>query len=167
MSAFDIFITAFSIFSIIVNLILYVILAAIFGIFSAFVLQVLTRLIMRFKLSYFTAYGVSFLSWFIVFAFFLIGSLLSYKFETVKVPGFVHGSTERQLIYPPGAIPYSTYISAISALLVISIIYGMRIEHPDKGPIGICKGFLIALSNAALFILFVMSIFGYIAFIGP
>jgi hypothetical protein len=123
---------------------------------------------MRFKLSYFTAYGVSFLSWFIVFAFFLIGSLLSYKFETVKVPGFLPNSTERQLIYPPGAIPYSTYVSAILALLVISIIYGIRIEHPNTGlPIGVCKGFLIAFSHAALFILFVMSIFGYIAFIGP
>ena len=164
MSASDIFITTLSIFSIIMSLILSVILAAIFGIFSAFVLQVLTRLIARFKLSYFTAYGISFLSWFIAFLFYLIGSLLSYKYEVVKAPN----SPWPESIYPPGAIPYSTYISAISALLVISIIYGIRIEHPDTGrPIGICKGFFIALSNASLFILFVMSIFGYIAFIGP
>jgi hypothetical protein len=160
-----------SVFAIIISVIFgsifAAVLAAIFSIISAFVLQLLTRLIARFKLFYSTAYGVSFLSWFVVFIFQVIGSLLSYKFEIKEIPGAVPHSPWHESIYPPGAIPYSTYIAAISALLVISIIYGMRIEHPDTGPIGICKGFLIALANAALFILLVMAIVGYIAFIGP
>jgi len=164
MSGFNIFVTILFIIS---GSIFSAVLAAIFGIFSAFVLQLLTRLIARFKLSYFTAYGVSFLSWFIVFVFSLIGSLISVRYEIVEIPGAVPHTPWHESIYPPGTIPYSTYIAAILALLVISIIYGVRIEHPDKGPIGICKGFLIASINASLFILFVMSIVGYIAFIGP
>jgi hypothetical protein len=143
------------------------VLAAIFSILSAFVLQLLTHLIARFKLSYYAAYGVSFLSWFATFILQVIGSLFSYKFEIVKIPGPVRDSTWEQSIYPPGAIPYSTYIAAILALLVISVIYAVKIEHPETGPIGIWRGSLIAFINAGLFILFVMSIFGYIAFIGP
>jgi hypothetical protein len=141
--------------------------AAIFSIFSAFVLQLLTRLIARFKLSYFSAYCVSFLSWFVAFILHYIGSLVSPTYEIIEIPGAVPHTPWSESIYPPGAIPYSTYISAILALLVISIIYGLRIQHPDTGRIGICKGFFIALINAGLFILFVMSIVGYIAFIGP
>jgi hypothetical protein len=163
----SVFNTFFVIISLIFGLIFSAVLAAFFSIFSAFVLQLLTRFIARFKLSYLTAYGVSFLSWFVAFIFQAIGSLLSYKFETVKIPGFLPNSTQDQSIYPPGTIPYSTYIAVTLALLVISIIYAVRIQHPDTGPIGIFKGFLIALSNAALFILFVMLIVGYIAFIGP
>jgi len=164
MSGFDVFMM---ILFIIAGSISSAILAAIFGVFSAFVLQLLTRFIARFKLSYFMAYCMSFLFWFVVFVFSLVGSSLSAKYEIREIPGAVPHSPWYESIYPPGAIPYSTYISAISALIVISIIYGIKIEHPDKGPIGICKGFLITLSNAALFILFVMSIVGYIAFIGP
>jgi len=141
--------------------------AAILSIVSAFVLQLLTRLIARFKLSYLTAYGVSFLSWLAAFMFQVIGSLVSLRYEIVEIPGAVPHSPWSQSIYPPGAIPYSTYISGMLALLVISIIYAVKIKHPDKGAIGIFKGFLIALINAALFILFVMSTVGYIAFIGP
>jgi hypothetical protein len=157
MSAFDIFMI---ILFIIGGLISSAVLAAIFSILSAFVLQLLTHLIARFKLSYYAAYGVSFLSWFATFILQVIGSLFSYKFEIVKIPW-------EQSIYPPGAIPYSTYIAAILALLVISVIYAVKIEHPETGPIGIWRGSLIAFINAGLFILFVMSIFGYIAFIGP
>ncbi len=164
MSAFKAF---FVIISLISGLVFSAVLAAFLSIFSAFVLQLLTRLIARFKLSYFTAYGVSFLSWFVAFIIQAIGSLVSPIYEIVEIPGAVPHSPWSKSIYPPGAIPYSTYISAILALLVISIIYAVKIQHPDTGPIGICKGFLIALSNAALFILFVMSIVGYIAFIGP
>jgi hypothetical protein len=164
MSAFNIIMIIWTMVS---GLIFSAVLGAIFGIFSAFVLQVLTRLIVKFKLSYFKAYSISFLSWLLVFVFSLIGSLLSVRYEIREIRGAVPHSPWHESIYPPGAIPYSTYISLTSALLVISVIYGVKIEHPDKGPIGICKGFLIALSNAALFILFVMSIVGYIAFIGP
>jgi len=154
--------------SIITGAIFSAVLAAIFSIFSAFVLQVLTRLIARFKLSYFTAYGVSFLSWFTTFVVQAVVSLVALRYEIVEIPGAVPHSPWSKSIYPPGAIPYSTYIAAILALLVISVIYGIRIEHPDtERRIGICKGFLIASINAALFILFVMSILGYIAFIGP
>jgi hypothetical protein len=164
MSGADIFMIIISLIS---GSILSAIFAAIFSISSAFVLQLLTFLIARFKLYYITAYGVSFWSWFVVFIFHCIGSLVSVKYELVQIPGPTPHSTWSRSIYPPGTIPISTYISATLALFVISIIYGIRIEHPDTGPIGICKGFFIALIHATLFILFVMSIVGYIAFIGP
>jgi hypothetical protein len=164
MSTFDIIMM---ILSIIAGSISSAISAAIFSIVSAIVLQLLTRLIAGFKLSYFEAYSVSFFSWFTVFIFQLIGTLLSYKFEIKEIPGAVPHTPWHESIYPPGAIPYSTYITAILALLVISIIYGWKIEHPDTGSIGICKGFLIALTHAVLFILSVTAIVGYVAFIGP
>ena len=164
MSEFDLFMTIVFIIS---GSIFSAVLSAILSIFSALVLQLLTRLIAGFKMSYFSAYVLSFLSWFLAFVFQLVGGLLSEKYEIIEIPGAVPHTPWHESIYPPGAIPYSTYISAIAALIVISIIYGIKIERPDIEPIGICRGFLIAFLNAGLFILFVMSIMWYLAFIGP
>jgi hypothetical protein len=161
MSVFGIIITVIS------GSIFSAILAAIFSISNAFVLQLLTRLVAKFKLSYLAAYSASFLSWFTALIFQVIGSLLSAKFEIVEIPGATPHTPWNKSLIPPGAISKYVYIMAILALLVISIIYSMRIDHPDTGPIGICRGFLIALINAILFILFVIAIVGTITLLGP
>jgi hypothetical protein len=127
--------------------------SAILSIPSAFVLKLLTRLIVRFKLYYSAAYKISFWSWFTVLLFICcIGALLKYELEKAKIPGFTHNQSHDvpsllEIIILPG-------VPALLALPIVSIIYGIKIEHPDTGyPIGIIKGILVALAHAALVIL--------------
>ena len=145
-----------------------VVLAVILSMSSAFVLKLLVRLIGRFKVSYVRAYFVSFLSWFAALAVYGIVSLVSDHFEVVETryPSPPH-SVRYESIYPPGVIPISIYISILLAWVAVSLIYSAKIEDPDIGPIGLGKGFLIASSHVALFILFVISVMGYITFLGP
>ena len=157
----------FMIISFIFGLITSAVYSAILGFVSGFVLQAVTRFVAGFKLFYRMAYVVSVLSWFAAFVINSIVSLVSSKFEIIKLPGPTTHSVRYELIYPPGTIPVSTYIAMILAFIAVAVIYSRGIQDPDTGRIGLFKGFIIALVHSALFVLFVALIVGVITFMGP
>lgn len=135
-----------------IGLVLLAFPAAFFSLFSAIILKLTVRLITGFKLGYWRAFGLSFCAWYISYILFGFSSWIAHLLgETLYA----------------GQIPYSVYCATILVIFTISILYGIKIEHPDKGPVGLWKGVLLSVINTGIYIGFVAAVFGYMAIIGP